>query len=92
MKTRFRFLVIFALFILIFAGCSNEQAGSKEDGGSLKGEYITILTGGSAGVYYVLGGTLAKLYQEEFKALWQQVSLQQPQPKMQQNYKQEKQK
>lgn len=69
MKTRFRFLVIFALFILIFAGCSNEQAGSKEDGGSLKGEYITILTGGSAGVYYVLGGTLAKLYQEELGAV-----------------------
>lgn len=30
----------------------------------LDGEFITILTGGSSGVYFPLGGTLAKIYQD----------------------------
>ena len=39
----------------------NEDIDSEE---ALDGEFITILTGGSSGVYYPLGGTLSKIYQD----------------------------
>jgi uncharacterized protein len=70
-KIRFLFTV-FVVFVLVCAGCSS-GASTKENGKnnekSLEGEYITILTGGSSGVYFPLGGALAKLYQEKLGAV-----------------------
>ena len=31
---------------------------------ALDGEFITVISGGSSGVYFPLGGTMAKIYQE----------------------------
>lgn len=41
-----------------------EEAGGDDYADVLDGEFITILTGGSSGVYFPLGGTLAKIYQD----------------------------
>ncbi|MBA4536306.1 TAXI family TRAP transporter solute-binding subunit [Bacillus aquiflavi] len=60
-------LIAILIMVLLVMGCSSEKTAQKE--GSLKGEYITILTGGSSGVYFPLGGTLAKLYQEKLSAV-----------------------
>lgn len=68
---------IFGLLLIIgivLAACGDgdadgESSGDNGDseGGSveeiLDGEFVTILTGGSSGVYYPLGGTLADMFQ-----------------------------
>lgn len=51
------------ILLLLLAACGDDKA-NKKDGQDLSGEFITILTGGSSGVYYPLGGALAKIYQE----------------------------
>ncbi|HEX6593787.1 MAG TPA: TAXI family TRAP transporter solute-binding subunit [Bacillota bacterium] len=55
---------LFVAFVLIVSACGEKSAGDQTKGGShsLQGEFITILTGGSSGVYFPLGGTLAKIY------------------------------
>jgi uncharacterized protein len=60
-------LMLILSTFLIVAGCSNAAQNSSTNNkeGILKGQYITILTGGSSGVYFPLGGALAKLYQEK---------------------------
>jgi len=61
--------------LLILVACNSENDGgnttSKDNGSigedyekALDGEFITILTGGSSGVYFPLGGTMAKIYQD----------------------------
>ena len=71
-----RIILIFGLLFvsaMFLAACDEDSAGSEGgDGevdvdnveGVLDGEFITILTGGSSGVYYPLGGAMAKIYQE----------------------------
>lgn len=72
MKRTFAFAWIIFVSVLLLSACGEERADgnndSKGDGESvgdnaLEGEFITILTGGSSGVYYPLGGTMAKIYQ-----------------------------
>jgi len=43
-------------------------APAADTSDALKGQYITILTGGSSGVYFPLGGTMAKVFQEKLGA------------------------
>ena len=47
-------------------GDKTEDSGTSGDdyGKALESEFITILTGGSSGVYFPLGGTMAKIYQD----------------------------
>src|SRR5690625_7601516 len=60
------------LFAVILSACGEESAEGESDGDvdtdniedALDGEFITILTGGSSGVYYPLGGALSKIYQD----------------------------
>lgn len=70
-----RLITIFGLlflFAVLLSACGPEQAEGEGDGDVdvdnvedvLDGEFITILTGGSSGVYYPLGGSLAKIYQD----------------------------
>lgn len=69
------FLTMIVICAFMLVACNDtsdtgsESAGeSGSDGGvsesnALDGEFITVLTGGSSGVYYPLGGTMAKIYQ-----------------------------
>ncbi|MDY0404919.1 TAXI family TRAP transporter solute-binding subunit [Virgibacillus sp. 179-BFC.A HS] len=59
-------LAICLAFVLLLSACGNGKNSDKATKNSdkpLDGEFITILTGGSSGVYYPLGGTMAKIYQ-----------------------------
>ncbi|MBT2215593.1 TAXI family TRAP transporter solute-binding subunit [Virgibacillus dakarensis] len=71
MKKLFPALCLFVVFIVALSACNKNSDGENgdNDAGSdndqpLKGEFITILTGGSSGVYYPLGGAMAKIYQD----------------------------
>ncbi|WP_017381384.1 TAXI family TRAP transporter solute-binding subunit [Paenisporosarcina sp. TG-14] len=75
MKKSLLFLSMIMSFILILAGCNTKDgetvktsadsnAGEKDYAEALDGEFLTILTGGSSGVYFPLGATLAKMYQD----------------------------
>ncbi|WP_164215843.1 TAXI family TRAP transporter solute-binding subunit [Virgibacillus sp. YIM 98842] len=74
MKKMFSIFSLVFLIGIVLGACGDSDAGgesSGEDGGSeggsveeiLDGEFVTILTGGSSGVYYPLGGTLADMFQ-----------------------------
>lgn len=64
------------VIVLVLVACNGDDSDSGKKGdasnndvgedfeNALEGEFITILTGGSSGVYYPLGGTLAKIYQD----------------------------
>ena len=62
-------VVTMALFLIgmVLAACGGSEDNTPEaEAGDklLDGEFITVLTGGSSGVYFPLGGTMAKIYQE----------------------------
>lgn len=72
LKKIFSFLLIVVLTIGVF-GCSsqNQTSGSEEgasenseasSGNPFNGKVLTILTGGTSGVYFPLGNALAKIY------------------------------
>ena len=50
--------------VLILAACGGDGEKESASDGPLKGEFITILTGGSSGIYFPLGGTLSKIYSD----------------------------
>ncbi|WP_339227014.1 TAXI family TRAP transporter solute-binding subunit [Oceanobacillus sp. FSL K6-2867] len=62
-------IFMFLTISMLIAACndnSDSDAAGKDGNGedALAGEFITILTGGSSGVYYPLGGTLANIFQD----------------------------
>ncbi|WP_100403774.1 TAXI family TRAP transporter solute-binding subunit [Bacillus sp. FJAT-42315] len=72
-------LIFLLIAILTFtAACGNTSVSEEENEndfkngdpaeGALSGEPVTILTGGTSGVYFQLGNALAKLYGEELGA------------------------
>ncbi|PAQ14640.1 C4-dicarboxylate ABC transporter substrate-binding protein [Bacillaceae bacterium SAOS 7] len=72
-------LIFLLIAILTFtAACGNTSVSKEENEndfkngdpaeGALSGEPVTILTGGTSGVYFQLGNALAKLYGEELGA------------------------
>lgn len=76
MKKSISFLSMVMAFILLLSACNAENEGTSDKGSkddslggddyakALDGEFITVLTGGSSGVYFPLGGTMAKIYQD----------------------------
>ena len=63
----FAVLLILALFL---AACGGNDDGSSGDGGSDEGgeekpEFLSMLTGGTSGTYYPLGGEMAKIVTDE---------------------------
>ncbi|MCD5414892.1 MAG: TAXI family TRAP transporter solute-binding subunit [Clostridiales bacterium] len=56
------FMVLILLVSLIVVGC-----GETEDISSEEVQFVTIATGGSAGAYFALGGTVAKLLNENLE-------------------------
>ncbi|MFC4409615.1 TAXI family TRAP transporter solute-binding subunit [Chungangia koreensis] len=66
-RKSFLFMVALLVFSMVLAACGESGGDTPEaeaDGKLLDGEFITVLTGGSSGVYFPLGGTMAKIYQE----------------------------
>lgn len=73
MKKLFSIFGLLVLMGTVFVACGDTDADGEtsDDAGSaggsveeiLDGEFVTILTGGSSGVYYPLGGTLADMFQ-----------------------------
>ncbi|MFJ8520057.1 TAXI family TRAP transporter solute-binding subunit [Lysinibacillus xylanilyticus] len=71
-KKQFRLLMLLSAFaLLILAACGSDSgAGSKDsDKGdstaSDKPKFLNLLTGGTQGTYYALGGTFADLFSKE---------------------------
>jgi len=69
-KTSYLMTVLVVALSLILAACSGsseETSGDStdKDGGSKKPKFISILTGGTGGTYYPLGGAFANIISEE---------------------------
>ncbi|MER2261314.1 MAG: TAXI family TRAP transporter solute-binding subunit [Psychrobacillus sp.] len=72
-KRQFKWLAILSIFALVFlaaCGTSDSDSGSESgsgDSAKTKADYkfLSILTGGTQGTYYPLGGTFAELVTEE---------------------------
>ena len=73
-KNKFLLFLMISVFALILAACGGDgetetDGGSTDDGESAKVDYgvdyLSILTGGTQGTYYPLGGTFAELISEE---------------------------
>lgn len=62
-------IAILLLFSLLLAACGNEeQAGSsdgEDDGEGVTPDFINMLTGGTSGTYYPLGGAIATIITDE---------------------------
>ncbi|HEY9577841.1 MAG TPA: TAXI family TRAP transporter solute-binding subunit [Pseudobacillus sp.] len=73
MKQRTGFILLLITVLIMMSACS-DSASSKEEkaegkaAGPLSGQPVTILTGGTSGIYFQLGNALAKIYGEELGA------------------------
>ncbi|MCM3567650.1 TAXI family TRAP transporter solute-binding subunit [Neobacillus mesonae] len=69
-KRRFLLSMVFLLvFSMILAACSSKETGSEKDGkdpgkSDEKPKFMSILTGGTGGTYYPLGGSFAKMIKD----------------------------
>src|SRR5690625_8029615 len=67
-KKAFSILLVLVLVASLMVGCG-QNADKPADGGSGTGGgetvYVNIATGGTGGVYYPLGGALAKVYNDK---------------------------
>ncbi|RFU62785.1 TAXI family TRAP transporter solute-binding subunit [Peribacillus saganii] len=68
----FASLMIVLSIVLAGCGSNNTSGGSSEPASADSGKktpagnkYLTIATGGTSGVYYILGGAMAKIYNEK---------------------------
>lgn len=70
-KNKFLLFAILSAFVLILAACGSDD-GDKSDGDDAGSKdygvkYLSILTGGTQGTYYPLGGSFAELIKKETK-------------------------
>ncbi|AZU62229.1 TAXI family TRAP transporter solute-binding subunit [Neobacillus mesonae] len=66
-KRRFILSLVFLLaFSMILSACSSKETGGEKDGGKSeeKPKFMSILTGGTGGTYYPLGGSFAKIIKD----------------------------
>ncbi|GLY11717.1 TAXI family TRAP transporter solute-binding subunit [Pseudobacillus badius] len=73
MKLRKGFILFLMFVLMSLSACSNSASSEDEKregkaAGPLAGEPVTILTGGTSGIYFQLGNALAKIYGEELGA------------------------
>lgn len=73
MKQRTGFILLLMMVLMVTTACSNSasQGSGEAEGkanGPLAGQPVTILTGGTSGIYFQLGNALAKVYGEELGA------------------------
>lgn len=62
-------MVFLLVFSMILAACSSKETGSEKDGkdpgkSDEKPKFMSILTGGTGGTYYPLGGSFAKMIKD----------------------------
>lgn len=72
-KKAFSILLVLVLIASLMVGCGEKApAGGDDDGDDKGGDkaetvYVNVATGGTAGVYYPLGGAIAKVYNEKLE-------------------------
>lgn len=68
-KRQMKWLAVLSIFLILFlaaCGTDESESGSGDDSGKSKDpKFLSILTGGTQGTYYPLGGTFAELVSEE---------------------------
>ena len=65
-KNKFGVLAAITLAGSVFlAGCGGESADEGGSGGSADPEFLSVLTGGTTGTYYPLGGAMATIIENE---------------------------
>ncbi|MCM3743789.1 TAXI family TRAP transporter solute-binding subunit [Sporosarcina luteola] len=67
-KKRFRILAFISMIaLLVLSACNSGDSSKGSDSGKTKEDYdfLSILTGGTQGTYYALGGALADIISEE---------------------------
>ncbi|MBD7942620.1 MULTISPECIES: TAXI family TRAP transporter solute-binding subunit [Psychrobacillus] len=68
-KRQMKWLAVLSIFLILFlAACGTDESGSgsgDDSGKSKDPKFLSILTGGTQGTYYPLGGTFAELVSEE---------------------------
>jgi len=67
-KKQFKWLTVLSVIaLLVLSACNSTDSGSGEGSGKTKEDYdfLSILTGGTQGTYYALGGTFADLISTE---------------------------
>ncbi len=68
-------LLVLVLVLSVLVGCGKtetpgggeEPGGEEPGGGKVETVYVNIATGGTGGVYYPLGGALAKVYNDKLE-------------------------
>ena len=66
LNKKFGFYATVALAGSVFlAGCGDDAANEEEGGGAAEPEFISVLTGGTTGTYYPLGGAMATIIENE---------------------------
>ncbi|ANU17623.1 immunogenic protein [Planococcus maritimus] len=66
LNKKFGFYATVALAGSVFlAGCGDDAATEGEGGGAAEPEFISVLTGGTTGTYYPLGGAMATIIENE---------------------------
>ena len=73
MKQRTGFILLLITVLIMMSACSDSSSSKEEKAegkaaGPLSGQPVTILTGGTSGIYFQLGNALAKIYGEELGA------------------------
>lgn len=70
-KNKFLLLLVMSVFALVLAACGGDDDKAEKDTDNTSGDaidygvdYVSILTGGTQGTYYPLGGTFANLISE----------------------------
>lgn len=67
-KKRFRILAFISMMaLLILSACNSDDSSKGSDTGKTKEDYdfLSVLTGGTQGTYYALGGALADIISQE---------------------------
>lgn len=67
-KKRFRILAFISMIaLLVLSACNSDDSSKGSDSGKTKEDYdfLSVLTGGTQGTYYALGGALADIISQE---------------------------
>lgn len=65
LKRSISIILVLVLIMSVMVGCGGDGEKDASGGGKGKKEFINIATGGTGGVYYPLGGALAKVYNDK---------------------------